>query len=114
VSGEPVTTNANIIFTNQNGVRYTSTISLSDTSNTLVGQMIGWLVERVEPDSGVNPVNQLLAFGTISFTNCTGSTAQTAANSFPSDGSALDMSNASGGVAATTAIDSVGIVIFLP
>jgi hypothetical protein len=64
-------------------------------------------VERIISDSG-NDVSGLLNFGTITFTDCAGSTAEAPASLFPIDGSTLDMTNGLGAGAATTAIDSAG------
>ena len=60
------------------------------------GQNIEWVIERLPGEGGLSGSPSLLNFGTITLMDCAGSTATTAASSFPQDGDLIDMRGADG------------------
>lgn len=95
-------------FSKNGGASVPVTITPSDTSNVIKGQNIEWIIERMPRDESDPGGGSLLAFDTITFTACSGSTSAQAASSFPKDGDAIDMLDSAGGIAATTVIDTSG------
>ncbi|KAG4412296.1 hypothetical protein IFR04_014575 [Cadophora malorum] len=69
------------------------------------GQKIEWVIERLPGEGKLGGSPSLLNFGTITLTDCAGSTAMTAASSFPQNGDVIDMEGADGnGVSAKTTL----------
>lgn len=91
-----------------NGVQQTPVeiLPLGDGPQGLIlGQNIEWVIERLPGEGNLGGSPSLLNFGTITLMNCAGSTATTAASSFPQDGDLIDMTGADGnGISAKTAI----------
>ena len=69
------------------------------------GQNIEWVIERLPGEGNLGGSPSLLNFGTITLMDCAGSTATTAASSFPQNGDVIDMQGADGnGISAKTAL----------
>jgi hypothetical protein len=101
VSVVPGTLTANALFTE---VATGDSFPQSFTGTTpAIGQNMEWIVERIHEDSS-NPIDNLMEFGTIQFTNCAGSTTVTSGAIRPNQGIAVDMSSGDGIIAATTVI----------
>jgi len=80
-----------------------------DEDNVIQGNNIEWIVERLHGEGDTTPSGQLLDFGSVTFSACSGSTeTDNSVSSFPVDGTAIDMLNGDGGVAASTVVDTSG------
>jgi hypothetical protein len=108
VVGTPGSAEADVIFKNTRGAQYETPIAPLEDDNVIKGNNIEWVVERVAGEADTGPTGLLLDFGTITFTSCSGSTANQAASSFPKDGTAINMLNGDGGLAADTVVNTAG------
>ncbi|KAE9364984.1 concanavalin A-like lectin/glucanase [Stipitochalara longipes BDJ] len=105
-------TSATALFTNlSNGNPATVPLSTSDASQAALGQNMEWMVERIHGGPDAPPTAALMNFGTITMTNCYGSTAARAGSVNPPQGVGVDMLNSEGGVAATAAINGNTVTV---
>lgn len=99
VAGGTGAATATALFSKNGSGTTPVTITPTDPNNVIRGQNIEWIVERLDP---ANPEDaNLLDFGTITFTDCSGSTAMQAAAFTPTDGDAIYMQDSEGGISAT-------------
>lgn len=109
MSFNPGATSATAIFTNSADSEHPFFANFNGDV-AFRGQQVEWIVERIHGGPNSPPEGNLLDFGTLLFTECAASTAKTpggAADTFPgAQGTAVDMLNAEGGVAAQATISS--------
>jgi hypothetical protein len=103
-------TSAQAIFTNGDE-SWPVTFGTTASSPPARGNNMEWIVERIHGGPGAPPTALLMNFGTIQFTDCSGSTATTAAGVNPSQGVGVDMLNASNGVAAIAAVSETTVTV---
>jgi len=106
VTGNAGDDHATALFTiNGNQQTPVDILPLDGPQGVIKGQNIEWVIERLPGEAVLAGSPSLLNFGTITLTNCAGSTALVAASSFPQDGDVIDMSGADGnGISAKTAL----------
>jgi hypothetical protein len=106
VTGSAGSDSASAIFTINGNVQGPITFFPNDGPQSVInGQNIEWVVERLPGEGNLGGSPSLLNLGIITLMDCAGSTAITAASSFPQNGDVIDMEGADGnGISAKTAL----------